>query len=98
MFRGRTRSAVDNPPRRPKHPGDISQAAPLPAGPPIDVSVTIRPRMPIYEGNPVVSVELAQAIVRGDAANVSRLELGSHTGTHVDAPRHFIPGAATVDE
>jgi arylformamidase len=54
--------------------------------------------MPIYEGDPGVSVELAQAIDRGDAANVSRLELGSHTGTHVDAPRHFIPGGAGVDE
>lgn len=59
--------------------------------PPVDVSVTIRPSMPIYAGDPGVAIELAKAIERGDPANVSRLELGAHTGTHVDAPRHFIP-------
>jgi arylformamidase len=64
----------------------------------IDVSVTIRPRMPIYEGNPRVAVELAQSIERGDAANVSRLELGAHTGTHVDAPCHFLPGGAGAEQ
>src|SRR4051794_18517476 len=65
---------------------------------PIDVSVTIRPAMPIYPGDPGVSIELARSIDRGDAANVSRLDLGAHTGTHVDAPRHFIPAGAGADE
>ena len=37
------------------------------------------------------------AIERGDPANVSRLELGAHTGTHVDAPRHFLPSAPGAD-
>jgi len=64
------------------------------ANSPLDVSVTIRPRMPIYDGNPGVSIELAQSLERGDPANVSRLELGAHTGTHVDAPRHFIADGA----
>jgi arylformamidase len=41
---------------------------------------------------------LAKAIARGDPANVTRLELGAHTGTHVDAPRHFIDGAPGADE
>jgi arylformamidase len=54
--------------------------------------------MPIYEGDPGVSVELAKAIHAGDPANVSRLTLGAHTGTHVDAPRHFIPGSAGADK
>jgi hypothetical protein len=54
--------------------------------------------MPIYPGNPGVSVELAQSIDRGDEANVSRLELGAHTGTHVDAPFHFIPEGAGAEE
>ena len=70
----------------------------LPGGPPIDVSVTIRPRMPIYEGDPAVAIAQAKSIDRGDPANVSRLELGAHTGTHVDAPCHFITGAAGADE
>jgi arylformamidase len=34
---------------------------------------------------------------RGDQANVSVVELGTHSGTHVDPPAHFIPGGATVD-
>lgn len=49
--------------------------------------------MPVYSGDPGVAIELAKSIERGDPANVTRLELGAHTGTHVDAPRHFIPGA-----
>jgi arylformamidase len=68
------------------------------AGAAIDVSVTLRPEMPIYAGDPGVARELAKSIERGDAANVSRLELGAHTGTHVDAPCHFIPGGAAADE
>jgi arylformamidase len=65
---------------------------------PIDVSVTIRAGMPVYAGDPGVEVDLARSIERGDPANVSRLELGAHTGTHVDAPRHFIGRGQGVDE
>jgi arylformamidase len=65
---------------------------------PIDVSVTIRPTMPVYPGDPGVAIELAKSIEGGDPANVSRLDLGAHTGTHVDAPRHFLPGGAGADE
>ena len=68
------------------------------AQPMIDVSVPIRPRMPIYPGDPGVDIALARAIGRGDPANVSRLELGAHTGTHVDAPRHFIDEGPGADE
>ena len=46
--------------------------------------------MPIYEGNPGVELERISSIANGDPANVSRLTLGVHTGTHVDAPLHFI--------
>lgn len=73
-------------------------ASTIPARPLIDVSVTIRPRMPIYEGDPGVDIALARSIDRGDLANVSRLGLGAHTGTHVDAPRHFIADGPGADE
>lgn len=63
----------------------------------IDVTVPIHPGMVVYEGDPGVRVTSALALERGDPANVSLLALGSHTGTHVDAPRHFIPGGGTVD-
>jgi len=58
-----------------------------------DVSVPIRSDMPIYEGNPGVELERVSSIAKGDPANMSRLTLGVHTGTHVDAPLHFIDGA-----
>ncbi len=50
--------------------------------------------MVVWPGNPAVSLEPVLSLARGDAANVSRLTLGTHTGTHVDAPRHFLPGGA----
>jgi arylformamidase len=59
----------------------------------IDVSVPIRTPMPIYDGNPGVHLACVMSIADGSAANVSRLDLGVHTGTHVDAPLHFIDGA-----
>jgi arylformamidase len=62
-----------------------------------DISVPIREGMIVYEGDPNVRIALAQALARGDMANVSRLDMGAHTGTHVDAPVHFIEGAAGVD-
>ena len=64
-----------------------------------DISVPIRSDMPIYDGNPGVEVERVDSIAEGAPANVSRLTLGAHTGTHVDAPLHFIedgPGAEGI--
>ena len=63
-----------------------------------DVSVPITASMPVYPGDPAVDIEQTHQIRRGDAANVTRLSLGAHTGTHVDAPAHFIDGAMTVDQ
>lgn len=64
----------------------------------VDISVPVRPGAPVYPGDPEVVVELVAARSRGDEANVSRLELGTHTGTHVDAPAHFVDGAAGAGE
>ena len=63
-----------------------------------DVTVAVSEQTPVYEGDPNVQIEIANAIERGDAANVSRLCCGVHTGTHVDAPNHFIEGARRVHE
>lgn len=62
-----------------------------------DVSVPISEETPVYEGDPKVEISAGHAISRGDAANVSKLCLGAHTATHVDAPNHFIEGARKVD-
>ncbi len=53
--------------------------------------------MVVYESDPGVEIAPRLEIARGDTANVSLLSMGSHTGTHVDAPAHFIEGGATVE-
>ncbi len=58
-----------------------------------DLTVPIRPGMPVYPGDPDVEIEPWQSIQQGAQANVSLLKMGAHTGTHVDAPAHFYPGA-----
>jgi arylformamidase len=64
----------------------------------IDISVPLRTGMVTYPGDPKIRLELVQAIADGASANVSKLDLGVHTGTHVDAPNHFIEGAAGADK
>ena len=63
-----------------------------------DVSVPLRAGMPTYAGEPGPELHYLKQIARGDSANVSALSLGSHTGTHVDAPHHFLDGRSTVEE
>ncbi len=62
-----------------------------------DVTMLLYPGMPTWPGEPGPKLEFDKAIVRGDPANVRTLFLGLHTGTHVDAPEHFFPGAGTVE-
>ena len=63
----------------------------------IDVSVPLKTGMPAFPGNPEFELHAVKRIAEGGSSNVSRLVLGTHTGTHVDAPRHFFDNAATVD-
>lgn len=63
-----------------------------------DVTVAISSDMPIYKGDPAAAVESFKAIARGDTANVSSIRFGVHSGTHVDAPNHFIEGTKRVHE
>jgi arylformamidase len=62
-----------------------------------DVSVPLRADMPIYAGEAGPSLDFGRLLSKGDSATVSALSLGSHTGTHVDAPSHFLDGAPGVD-
>jgi arylformamidase len=64
----------------------------------IDISVPLRNGMVTYPGDPEFRLELVKAIAEGGKANISKLDFGVHTGTHVDAPNHFIDGAAGSDE
>lgn len=59
----------------------------------IDVSLPISGDLLTYPGNARIEIEPVQRIARGDSANVSEVRLGTHSGTHVDPPAHFIDGA-----
>jgi arylformamidase len=63
----------------------------------LDVSVPVRPGMVTYPGDPAVRLERVASIAGGDVCNLSRLDLGVHTGTHVDAPLHFVEDAPGAD-
>jgi arylformamidase len=62
-----------------------------------DVTRPIRAGMPVYPGDPAVAVEAVATVAR-DGCAVARLALGTHTGTHLDPPAHFIDGGLTVDQ
>jgi arylformamidase len=62
-----------------------------------DVSISLRTGGLVYPGNPAISITAQQAISQGATANVSRIDFGSHTGTHVDAPKHFFDDGVGVD-
>lgn len=62
----------------------------------IDISVGISPDMSVYPGDPRPSVENVFSI-DADGFAVSKIGLGTHTGTHIDAPSHIIKGGASID-
>jgi arylformamidase len=61
-----------------------------------DISVPVSPGMLHYGRRPEKT--MVESIARGDPGDVSRWLIGSHTGTHVDAPAHFSSGGATIDQ
>lgn len=54
--------------------------------------------MPVYAGDAPVNVQRTADVSRGDTFTLTRLELSAHTGTHIDAPAHFIPRGLTIDQ
>jgi arylformamidase len=63
----------------------------------MDISVPVRNGMVHWPGDPDFHIERATDQEKGDIATVSRMALGVHTGTHMDAPLHFIRHAASID-
>jgi len=63
----------------------------------VDLTHELANGMPIYPGDPVPSFKRT-ATIEKNGVNVSRLETGSHTGTHMDAPVHFVAGGISIDE
>ncbi len=62
-----------------------------------DVTLTISPSLPVWPGDPSIALERSQKMEDGDICNVTRMEISVHTGTHVDAPYHFLPDGETVE-
>ena len=62
-----------------------------------DISLSISESLIVWPGDPPVKITQPFHLDRGDTATVSRVTMSVHTGTHVDAPAHFIPGGAGVD-
>jgi arylformamidase len=62
-----------------------------------DISLPISPAMPVWPGDPSIRIQQISSLVNGGKLNISRLEMGTHTLTHVDAPRHIKDQGLTVD-
>lgn len=63
----------------------------------IDISRPITAAMPMWPGTPQPVIERVESMNRGDSCNVSHLNLSAHTGTHMDAPFHFLKDGATME-
>jgi arylformamidase len=62
-----------------------------------DISVPLSNDLPTWPGDPGVQITDYLSLKKGDAANVSSLNFGAHTATHIDAPAHFIAGAERLE-
>ncbi len=63
----------------------------------IDISLPLSPGLPVWPGDPSLELVQVSSISEGEIANVSRIAMSVHSGTHIDAPKHFIDGGKTVD-
>jgi arylformamidase len=50
-----------------------------------------------WPGDQPVQIERMHDMERGDSSNLSSITMGSHTGTHMDAPFHFVRDGAGID-
>jgi len=62
-----------------------------------DITLTIRPSMPVWPGDPKVILDRISKIEEGANANVSKISMSVHTGTHMDAPFHFLKEGKSID-
>lgn len=63
-----------------------------------DISVRLHPEMTLWPDDRPPALEWEKTHADGDGQAASRLTIGSHTGTHVDAPRHFVAGGDEIDD
>lgn len=63
-----------------------------------DISVPIANGMPVWPGDPEVALRQVESIQAGAEANVSQIQMSVHTGTHIDAPKHFFDAGSATDQ
>lgn len=63
-----------------------------------DVTVPLSAAVPVFPGDPRFHMEFTHRIADGQPYNVARITMGAHSGTHVDAPYHFLADGGTVDQ
>ncbi len=63
----------------------------------IDLTVPLREGMPVWPGDPELRLSYRRSFEAGDENNVTAAAMGLHTGTHMDAPKHFLPGGGGVE-
>ena len=64
----------------------------------VDISVPLLPEMPVWPGDGDIRIVPIKRMAAGDKNNLSRLDCGVHTGTHVDAPWHFLEDGSTAEQ
>jgi len=62
-----------------------------------DISLTLSPSLVVWPGDPPVTLTQPASMERGDMFSLTRMDISAHTGTHVDAPAHFVAGGAGID-
>ncbi|PKN95393.1 MAG: cyclase [Chloroflexi bacterium HGW-Chloroflexi-6] len=62
-----------------------------------DISLTVSPTLPVWPGDPPVKMTQTESMAAGAQYNLTRLDISAHTGTHVDAPHHFLNDGRTVE-
>jgi hypothetical protein len=63
----------------------------------IDISLGLHDGMVHWPDNPPVQIGFVKAIDKGDVSNVSKMSMGVHSGTHMDAPLHFLQDGKSID-
>ncbi len=62
-----------------------------------DITRPVHPGTPVWPGDPAFELTWVSSLTAGHAANVARISMGVHTGTHIDAPRHVLGDGAGID-
>ena len=65
----------------------------------IDVTATLDPATtPVYQGDAPMKFDFLKDMRKGDKLTLSVYSMGAHSGTHIDAPMHFVAGGAPIDQ